>query len=202
MDSFYSVHFFPGGGGLFRWADTQEAFTYRSIGLYLDENHVLHCKGRLDNSILPLETKRPILLPKEEVFVRLLIKHVHVRNLHSGVRDTLLCLREKYWVIKGWQVVRSVVKLCVPCKKHEGLPYNTAMPPDLASARVSDDLPFSHVGLDFAGPIFAKDQSGQSERKVYICLFTCASTRGLHLELTQGLDVDNFLPALCRFSAR
>ena len=109
--------------------------------------------------------------------MRLLIKHIHVRNLHSGVRDTLACLREKHWVIKGQQVVRSVVKLCVPCKKHEGLPYNTAMPPDLPSARVSDDLPFSHVGLDFAGPMFAKDQSGQSQRKVYICLHQGVTSR-------------------------
>ena len=38
--------------------------------------------------------------------------------------------------------------------------------------------------------------------KIYICLFTCASTRGIHLELTRGLDVDNFLLALRRFSTR
>ena len=171
-------------------------------GLYLDEKQVVRCKGRLNNSTLPSEAKRPILLPKEGVFVRLLIKNIHVRNLHSGVRDTLVCLREKYWVIKGWQMVRSVVKLCVLCKKHEGHPYNTVLPPDLPSSRVSEDPPFSHVGLDFAGPLFAKDKSTQTEVKVYVYLFTCASTRGLHLELTRGLDVDNFLLALRRFSAR
>ena len=49
--------------------------------------------------------------------------------------------------------------------------------------------------------MFTKDKSAQSESKVYICLFTCAATRGLHLELTQGLDVDNFLLALRHFSA-
>jgi len=57
--------------------------------------------------------------------------------------------------------------------------------PDLSSTRVSDDPPFSYVGLD----VFSKDKSGQSESKVYICLFTFASTRGINLELTQGLDV-------------
>jgi len=129
------------------------------FGLYLDENHVVRCKGTLGSSTLPSETKRPILLPKEGVFVRLLIKHVHVRNLHSGVRDTVVCLREKYWVMKGRQVVRSVFKLCVLCKRHEGLPYNSAIPPDLPSTRVSNNPPFSHVRLDFAGPIFCQGQS-------------------------------------------
>ena len=38
--------------------------------------------------------------------------------------------------------------------------------------------------------------------KVYICLFTCAATRGIHLELTKGLDVDSFLLTLQRFSAQ
>ena len=37
---------------------------------------------------------------------------------------------------------------------------------------------------------------------VYICLFICASTRGIWLELTRGLDVDSFLLALLRFSAQ
>ena len=42
----------------------------------------------------------------------------------------------------------------------------------------------------------------QKQAKVYVCLFTCASTRGVHLELTHGLDVDNFLLALRRFAGR
>ena len=74
------------------------------------------------------------------------------------------------------------------------------MPSDLPTVRVSEDPPFTHVGLDFAGPLYVKDQLTESQSKSYICVFTCASTRGVHLELTYGLDVDNFLLALQRFS--
>ena len=38
--------------------------------------------------------------------------------------------------------------------------------------------------------------------KTYICLFTCQSTRAVHLELTLGLDVQSFLQAFRRFSSR
>ena len=71
--------------------------------------------------------------------------------------------------------------------------------------RVSEDPPFTHTGLDFAGPLFISDEKltdSNELQKVYISLFTCASTRGIHLELTNSLDVTSFLFALRRFSAR
>ena len=37
---------------------------------------------------------------------------------------------------------------------------------------------------------------------MYICLFTCASTRAIHLELTPSLSVESFLRAFRRFTSR
>ena len=183
--------------------------------LYIDEQQIIRCKGRVNNSNFPIETKRPIILLKHSRFVQLLIKHSRFVQLlikhsrfvqllikHISVRDTLVCLREKYRIIKGRQVIRSVIKSCVQCKRYEGKPFSTAMPPDLPTVRVSEDPPFTHVGLDFAGPLYVKGQLTDSQSKSYICVFTCASTRGVHFELTHGLDVDNFLLALRRFSGR
>ena len=83
--------------------------------------------------------------------------------------------------------------------------YPSVPAPDLPFERVSDHPPFIYTGLDFVGPLFACKSNGSEMKvmgKVYICLFTCASTRGIHLELTRGLDVDSFLLALRRFSAQ
>ena len=61
----------------------------------------------------------------------------------------------------------------------------------------------SHTGIDFAGPLFIrKENPRETTCKAYICLFTCASTRGIHLELTTRLNVDAFFLAFCRFAAR
>ena len=160
--------------------------------LFIDEQQIIRCIGRNNNANLPIETKRPIILPWHSRFVLLLIKYIHLKNLHSSVRDTLVCLREIYWIIKGKQVVRSMLQ----CKRYEGKPFSTAMPPNLPAVRVSEDPPFMHVGLNFAGPLYVKGQLSESQSKSYICVFTCASTRGVHLELTGGLDIDNFLLAL------
>ena len=41
-----------------------------------------------------------------------------------------------------------------------------------------------------------------TENKLYICLFTCATTRAVHLEIVTDLTVPTFLLAFRRFSSR
>ena len=84
------------------------------------------------------------------------------------------------------------------CLRFEGVPFTTGNLPDMPSIRVS---PFSHTGIDFAGPVYVQSSS-DTQIKAYICLFTCSSTRAVRLELTAGLDAHSFLLAFCRFSSR
>jgi hypothetical protein len=65
---------------------------------------------------------------------------------------------------------------------------------------VSDEPPFTNTGLDFAGPLLVRD--GEKTEKSYICLYTCASTRAIHLELRNNLSTDTFLQSFRRFTAR
>ena len=80
-----------------------------------------------------------------------------------------------------------------------------------ASSRFTDETsvlrnpPFAHTGLDFISPLCIREGKSQSEKssnKVYICLFRCASTRAIHLELTLSLSVKSFLRAFQRFASR
>ena len=170
--------------------------------LFLDE-HVLRCKGRICNSTLSDTAKKPVLLPPKHWFVKLLVIDMHNRVKHGGINVTLTALREQYWILKGRQLVKTILRKCVVCKKLEGVPYSSQRVPDLPTCRVSEDPPFAHTGLDFAGPLyFAEPRSGSDSSKAYICLFTCASTRAVHLELTHGLNVPNFLLAFRKFAAR
>ena len=169
--------------------------------LFLDE-HVLRCKGRIFNSTLSDTAKKPVLLPPKHWFVKLLVIDMHNRVKHGGINVTLTALREQYWILKGRQLVKTILRKCVVCKKLEGVPYSSQRVPDLPACRVSEDPPFAHTGLDFAGPLyFAEPRSGSDSSKAYICLFMCASTRAVHLELTHGLNVPNFLLAFRKFAA-
>ena len=69
---------------------------------------------------------------------------------------------------------------------------------DLPDGRVQPDLPpFTHIGIDYFGPLFVKQ--GRSQVKHYGCLFTCLMTRAVHIEIAHVLDTNSFLTALRRF---
>ena len=60
---------------------------------------------------------------------------------------------------------------------------------------------FSYIGLDYVGPLFVKSTS-EEERKVWICLFTCCSTRVVHFEVVPNMTSEAFLRCFKRFVAR
>jgi hypothetical protein len=66
--------------------------------------------------------------------------------------------------------------------------------------RVTPLRPFAVTGIDYAGPLFVK--VGGTLKKSYIALFTCATTRAVHLELCLDMSTDKFLLALQRFTGR
>ncbi|XP_068757561.1 uncharacterized protein [Montipora capricornis] len=188
-------------------SEINEAETYWTKSVQANDKGVLRYKGRLNNADIPTTSKNPILLPSKNDFVSLLIKDVHVKVKHNGVRDTLTTLRENYWVLRGREATKRIVKECVICRKFEGVPFKPQSSPDLPDMRVADASPFTCKGVDFAGPLYITSprdpQSNESvSEKVYICLFTCASTCAVHLELTRDLGVNSFLQAFRRFSSR
>ena len=181
----------------------------RQFGLFLDRQEILRCRGRINEATLSLTAKIPALLPPKHWFTELVIQDAHERVKHSGIRNTLAATREVFWILRGREAVKKSVRHCVICKKVEGVPYRPPATPELPEFRISDAPPFSHTGLDFAGPLHVKDISKETSsesraelNKVYVLLLTCASTRAVHLELTRRLDVPTFLLAIRRFVAR
>ena len=96
------------------------------------------------------------------------------------------------------RIVKRVIKFCWNCQRVDARACSERVVP-LPKFRVTEAPPFAVTGVDHAGPLFVIDQSGH---KLYICLFTCAVTRALHLELTDSLSLSDFLLAFRRFCAR
>ena len=107
-------------------------------------------------------------------------------------------------MIKERQAVKDVLSKCVTCKKLQGRAYSSPPTLPLPAFRVSEEMAFSKVGVDFAGPLYVKNiyLSKGEMYKHYIPLLTCPSTRALHLELTPDLSANSFLRVLKRFFGR
>ena len=82
-------------------------------------NEILLCHGRLGSSDLSDEARNPIILPKEHGLTKLIVEQCHRKFLHSGLRATSAELRARFWVPKGRQVVKKIIRSCVTCKKSE-----------------------------------------------------------------------------------
>ena len=173
------------------------------------EDGILRVGGRLENSDINDSAKHPVILPSNHEVTRLLIKHYHEANGHSGAQHTLANLRERYWIIKGLSAVQKQLRKCHECRRINERPGRQVMAP-LPAIRVKsndDQHPFSIVGVDYFGPLnvtrCVKTRSRSNVvMKRYGCIFTCLKTRAIHLELARDLSTDSFINVLHRFIAR
>ena len=95
--------------------------------------------------------------------------------------------------------VKRVIRRYVACLRQRVGPCAQKMG-QLPEERISCSRAFAHVGTDFAGPLYVKE--GLNIKKAYVCIFTCTSSRMVHLELTHSLTTDEFLQAFSRITSR
>lgn len=74
----------------------------------------------------------------------------------------------------------------------------------LPAERCTFSLPFSHTGVDFAGPFELKTSKLRNAKlqKGYPAIFVCFSTRAVHLEVYSELSTEAFLCTFNRFVRR
>lgn len=86
------------------------------------------------------------------------------------------------------------------CKRQHASLCTQQMVPLLEEQMSPDKPPFSFVGKDYFGPLIVK--AGRTHLKRYGCLFTCLTTRAVHVEVSHSLTADSFIPAFQCFSGR
>ena len=65
---------------------------------------------------------------------------------------------------------------------------------DLLRDRRSEEAPFTFCGIDMFGPFVVKN--GRTKLKQYGALYTCLSSRLIHIEVTFSLNTDSFIMCL------
>jgi hypothetical protein len=186
------------GGGI------EKNSTIRNLSPFLDENGVIRVGGRIRNANLAYNQKHPVLIPKNHNVTEAIIRHFHVKNLHSGTQSTLASIRQQYWPIAGRNKIKQIIHKCISCFRAKPIIAQQKMG-DLQVKRLEPARPFINSGLDYCGPILIKTHRGRGKQKTikaYVCLFICLSTKAIHIELVSDLTADTFLDALKRFVSR
>ena len=164
------------------------------------DDGILRVGGRLDNAALSAESKHPVILSKDMHVATLILRYIHDQLGHAGRNHMLSRLRQKYWITKANSAARKIISDCTVCKRNRGKLIEQKMA-DLPEERVlPEKAPFTNVGVDYFGPIDFK--RGRSHLKRYGVLFTCLTSRAVHLEVAYTLDTDSCINAIRRFICR
>ena len=79
---------------------------------------IIRCRGRLQYTDLPHDTKFPILIPKDNYLTTFIVHSMHKQVMHGGVRETFTHIRRTYWIPQGRQLVKRIISKCVTaCRK-------------------------------------------------------------------------------------
>ena len=174
--------------------------TLRKLNPTIDEKGIIRVGGRISQSSLTWTMKHPIILPKGHRVSEMIIREQHRKSGCMGKNMVLSLVREKFWIIGANQLVRKVLSSCFFCRKRKGKAGQQLMaslPPDRVDG---DHPPFTNVGTDYFGPFFVTN--GRKSEKRYGVIFTCLSSRAIHLEMARSLDTSSCINALRRFIAR
>ena len=160
-------------------------------------NGIIRMSGRQ----IPQQHERaPIILPHSDHVTELIIRHCHDSNGHVGRQHVLSEIRAKYWILRGPSAVKKTVGKCIACKRQHGSLLTQQMAPLTQEQTTPDKPPFTFVGVDYFGPLIVK--LGRSSVKRYGCLFSCLTTRAVHIEVAHSLTTDSFISAYQRFTSR
>ena len=180
-------------------SNKQTTKVLKSLNATTDDDGLLRACGRISNAPIPEHSRFPIILPKSRV-AELIITDKHRSNGHNGREFTLSLVMERFWIFGARKIIKGILNSCVICAKIRKSPIQQQMA-DLPKDRVTPGKhAFANVGCDYFGPFQVKRGRGREKR--YGCIFTCLTTRAIHLEVTPALDTDSFINCLTRFIAR
>uniref|UniRef100_A0AAG5DPK9 Integrase catalytic domain-containing protein n=1 Tax=Anopheles atroparvus TaxID=41427 RepID=A0AAG5DPK9_ANOAO len=167
----------------------------------LDEHGVLRTRGRLMSCPWVNEdTKRPIILPRNHRATSLLLGEYHLNYHHRNHQAAINEARARFHISRINSEFLRARKSCQHCKNRDAVPEPPMMG-DLPEERLAAfHHPFTYTGIDYFGPMTVA--VGRRTEKRWGVIFTCLTTRGIHLELAASLNTTSCILAIRRFISR
>ena len=133
-------------------------------------------------------------------YIVLLLKEIHEED-HGGDGRVVDKVRSRFWVPQAAKVVKGIRRRCFKCKFIEKRLKAQIMAP-LPTYRMMVSHPWTVVSLDLFGPITVRDSiKKRVTGKCWAIIFTCASTRAVHLDCTEDYSCDSVLQSIQRFTS-
>lgn len=109
-------------------------------------------------------------------------------------------MRQQFWILRGRSFIRRIINGCLLCKRRRAKPTVPVMASLPRERLALSEPPFTNTDVHYFGPVSVK--RGRVTEKRWECIFTCLTTRAVHLELAGDLSTDSFIMTLRRFRGR
>ncbi|KAK6019932.1 zinc knuckle, partial [Ostertagia ostertagi] len=107
----------------------------KQLNIRRDEFGIIRCQGRLGNAHMAFDTKHPMLIASKTDFAKAVVKDAHL-PYHCSPAQTIANVRQRFWIPKVRQLVKQVLRVCVPCQRLNSLPFKYPEMDDLPKQRV------------------------------------------------------------------
>lgn len=165
------------------------------VAVRMNKADVMVLDARTDRG----EVDLPVLHAKED-FTKLLIQYYHEKYNHGNHSTVINEIKQNYYVIGLRSTMRYICNKCQWCRTYKGAPLKAPVG-DLPKERLlAYQPPFTATAIDLFGPMHIT--IGRRREKRWGVLFTCLTTRAVHLELAASLSASSTILALRRMMAR
>ncbi|XP_062706872.1 uncharacterized protein LOC134283936 [Aedes albopictus] len=168
---------------------------------FLDEHDVLRMRGRTAACpFVDQHAVNPIILPRNHQVTRLVVGHYHRMYHHQNHNTVLNELRQRYVISRLKATFNKIRRDCQQCKNDRIRPLAPIMG-NLPVARLAAySPPFSHMGVDYFGPLSVS--VGRRSEKRWVLLATCLTTRAIHLQVVHSMTTNSCIMAIRNVMAR
>ena len=143
--------------------------------------------------------KTPILLNSNNRLTELIVVDFHTKLYYISKQQTLTEVRQKFWMLKGRNFIRKILRKYITCKKFNSKSYLYPTTPPC------NNYSFYTTGVDNFGLLFVQSMFSSyssTMHKVWVTLYTCTSSRGLLLDLVPFKSSSDFIKSFKRFASR
>ena len=176
--------------------ETLAKHSYESLALFWSGG-ICYTQGRAGQQGMQLLVGQPKLkvIPAKSRLAHLLLVKAHQEDHRQNDSDALWRTRGYgYWIIQGGKTAKKVVKSCQLCK---------VLKPTLTQQQIGNlpevkfkvpCFPFTHISLDYLGPVWVYDDVKQRvKKKAYPIVICCLNTGAIHTLLATGYSTPRFL---------
>ena len=168
---------------------------------FIGPNGLIRSAGRIKRLVeVDFDVKHPIVLDARHALVKLFLRHTHVKHHHQGIDYLRAKMQERYTILKLRSSLRSIKSNCVTCRMFRAATIQPIMA-DLPVERLAyQSPPFTNTGVDYFGPFYVTVR--RTTEKRWCFLFTCLTTRAVHVEIVPSMDASSCVMGVERFVSR